>query len=720
MDYVASHYRILCELGAGGMGVVFKAFDTRLERIVALKFLTHTTSDSHERDRLLREARAASNLDHENIAAIHSVEETEDGRLFLDMAYYEGENLADRMASGPVSTGEALNIVRGIARGLEHAHRHNIVHRDIKPSNVILTTEGVPKIIDFGIAHFVSPDALTQSVNVAGTLSYMSPEQIGGGAADSRCDIWALGVITYELLAGRPPFPIDNPAATIEGILHEEPDLTRVPNHLRRIVGRALNKDPKLRYQSAADLVLDLVEIEVSSAEATERMLSNVVTMPHVVTSARKRPRRVLRSRTLMIVAFLAALTATYFFFHRKQSVSQPSQLQATVKPAAYETYLRGAELMQRYDKHGNLDSAIATFQSATNDDPGFALAWADLGHAYWIKYQWTEDPKWVVLAKTAAQRAAQLNGQLSAVYVTLGAIHGGTGQRDLAIQELQRALQLDGSNADALLGLADVYAAVGRTQEAETAYKRAIAMRPEDWIGPNRLGRFYFDQRRYADAAVQFRRVLELVPDHGLAHGSLGVSLQNLGDVRGAESEYKQDIARSPNYASYTNLGVNYYNQRRFADAAAMMEHALKLNDKDYMLWDNLAYCYDWLGRQGEVARARARQLVLLEDLVRIKPQDASVHADIGIVYAQQHLRGKAVAHLDAAAALSPEDPAILEKLGEGYEYLGERSKAIGYINAALRKGFSRTDLELTPNLQALLADPTATATFAKTSTSH
>ena len=713
---LASHYRILSELGAGGMGVVFKAFDIQLERIVALKFLTHTSSDLLERDRLLREARAASNLDHENIAAIHSVEECEDGKLFLVMAYYDGQSLAARMESGPVSTAETLNIVLGIAHGLDHAHRHNIVHRDIKPSNVILTAEGVPKIIDFGIARLVSPDALTQSINISGTLSYMSPEQVEGGAADARSDLWALGVITYELLTQTSPFPHGSPAATIEGILHAEPDLAGVPELLRPVVERALRKDPRLRYQSAMEFARDLRAIEASSVEATER-LPPAHLARHSTTARGKLLGRMTRRWKLAVAACLVLVALASWVVVRWPRPPDPAAEEAAVKPAAYETYLRGVEQMQRYDRPGNLDGAIATFQSATNDYPGFALAWADLGHAYWIKYQWTGDAKWVDMAKAAAQRGAQLNGQLSAVYVTLGAIHSGTGQRDLAIQELDHALQLDGSNADAVLGLADAYAAAGRSQEAETTYKRAIAMRPGDWIGANRLGRFYFDQKRYADSAAEYRRVLELVPDHGLAHGSLGVSLQFLGDVRGAESEYTKAIAQAPDYSAYTNLGVIYYNQRRFADAAGMMERALQLNDKDYMLWDNLAYCYDWLGRKEDVTRARTHQLVLLEQLVRIRPQDASVHADLGVVYAQQHLRPKALPHIEAALALAPEDPAVLARAGEAYEYLGERATAIEYIRQALQRGFSQTDFELTPNLRSLLADPAAVAAIAKTS---
>ena len=205
------------------MGTVFKAFDTTLQRTVALKFLTPNPTNVVDRDALLREARAASTLDHKNIATVHAIEETDDGHLFLVMAYYEGQSLASRMTGPPFPVFEAVEIVQQIAEGLGHAHLRNLVHRDVKPSNVILTSGGEAKIVDFGLARFVGPAAATQTQNFSGTLSYMSPEQVMGRPVDARTDIWSLGVITYQLLANRLPFPGDNPASTVNAILRASP-----------------------------------------------------------------------------------------------------------------------------------------------------------------------------------------------------------------------------------------------------------------------------------------------------------------------------------------------------------------------------------------------------------------------------------------------------------------------------------------------------------------
>jgi len=382
---------------------------------------------------------------------------------------------------------------------------------------------------------------------------------------------------------------------------------------------------------------------------------------------------------------------------------------EASTSPAAYEVYLRGQEYMARYDKPGNLDAAIKLFESTTRTDPKFALAFAALGEAYWNKYLLDQDPQWVKSASAACKRAAELNSQLPAIYVTLGRIHSGTGLRDLAMQEFQRALELDRHSAPALLGLADTYSVLGRNQEAEDAYKRASALRPADWDGPLRLGGFYYGQGRFSEAANQFRRVIQLLPDHGSAHTYLGTSLLSLGRETDAVAEFKKSLALGTDYVAFTNLGAIYYNQKFFAEAAAMWEQALKINDKDYRLWNNLAIAYEWLEKPEQAKQAFRQELARLEEIAPLRPYDAEVHANLGTMYSQSRLRDKAKTQLDAALALSPDDAEILGKAGEAYENLGERSLALEYFQKALQKGWTMNDLEMNPDLRPLLSDSNA-----------
>ncbi len=256
-------YEILKKLGGGGMGVVYHAHDARLDRTVALKFLPpHLDGDDAAQARFIREAKAASALDHTNICTIHDVAETEEGQIFIVMAYYEGETLKKKIAGGPLPVRDALDYVRQIGRGLEKAHAAGIVHRDIKPANLLVTADGVVKILDFGIAKVAGVD-LTRTGIPLGTVTHMSPEQARGDSVDHRTDVWSLGVVLYELLTGKQPFRGEYAEAIIYSVLHEEPESIRalrpdLPPELDHIVARALTKVPDARYQNVDEILADL------------------------------------------------------------------------------------------------------------------------------------------------------------------------------------------------------------------------------------------------------------------------------------------------------------------------------------------------------------------------------------------------------------------------------------------------------------------------------
>jgi serine/threonine-protein kinase len=256
-------YELLEELGAGGMGVVYRARDRRSGEHVALKFLPESVAeDSVLKRRFHREARAAAALEHPNIGAIRGVEESGEGRLFIVMPFYGGGTLKQRIAAGPLPVAEAVRCAVQVAAGLALAHGWGIVHRDIKPANLIFADDGVIKILDFGIAK-VGGEKLTHTGLVLGTLAYMSPEQAAGGTVDHRTDLWALGVVLHEMLAGRPPFA----ARSIEQLFREvrfgEPPLVRatrpeVPETLQAVVTRLLQRDPERRYPDALSVAAAL------------------------------------------------------------------------------------------------------------------------------------------------------------------------------------------------------------------------------------------------------------------------------------------------------------------------------------------------------------------------------------------------------------------------------------------------------------------------------
>ncbi|MBN2172412.1 MAG: serine/threonine protein kinase, partial [Candidatus Krumholzibacteriota bacterium] len=254
---ILAHYEILARLGEGAMGEVYRARDLKLERDVALKFLKpQAVGGGQDRDRFLREARAAAALDHPNICTVHEIGEAE-GRTYIAMACVEGPSLRERIDAGPLALDEALDLAVQAASGLKAAHAKGIVHRDVKPANIMLDAEGRATIMDFGLARTADATRLTQDGSTLGTAAYMAPEQAQGLEAGPQADVWALGVVLFEMLTGRLPFRGEHVPALMFAIVHEEPTPLRelapdLPAGLERVVGRALAKDPQRRYPDMA------------------------------------------------------------------------------------------------------------------------------------------------------------------------------------------------------------------------------------------------------------------------------------------------------------------------------------------------------------------------------------------------------------------------------------------------------------------------------------
>jgi serine/threonine protein kinase/Flp pilus assembly protein TadD len=286
-----SHYLILEELGRGGMGVVYKAEDTKLKRIVALKFLpSHISADDEVKQRFIHEAQAASALNHTNICSIHAIEEF-DQQQFIDMEFVEGKTLGVLLKEKELSLREVLDIVLQIAEGLNAAHKNGVVHRDIKPDNIMVTDEGLVKIMDFGLAKLKGSSKLTKTHSTLGTLSYMSPEQARGEEVDHRSDIFSLGAVLYEMIAGRRPFKGEHEAAIMYSLMNESPEplaryKTNASSELQRVVDKALEKNREMRYQQIDELRADLKKLSMGIESPVRRQLPSIAVLPFVNMSA--------------------------------------------------------------------------------------------------------------------------------------------------------------------------------------------------------------------------------------------------------------------------------------------------------------------------------------------------------------------------------------------------------------------------------------------------
>jgi serine/threonine protein kinase len=279
------HYKILEKLGEGGMGIVYKAEDSRLNRQVAIKVLPpHLLIAQDDRARFQREAKAAAALNHAAIATVYEINEFE-GAPFIAMEYVEGKTLNHHIEKGPLPLKDAINVAIRVAEGLKAAHAKGIVHRDIKSSNIILDPEMQAKILDFGLAKTSMSTRLTQMGSTIGTMAYMSPEQVNGQDVDQRSDLWSLGVVLYEMISGRLPFRAEYDQAILFAILNEQPQpltaiRTGVPMSLEWIVNKLMAKDPAERYQNANDLIIDLKAVDLKSSGFSRVSTASAVAQP--------------------------------------------------------------------------------------------------------------------------------------------------------------------------------------------------------------------------------------------------------------------------------------------------------------------------------------------------------------------------------------------------------------------------------------------------------
>jgi len=704
MQATISHYRVLEQIGAGGMGVVYRAHDERLDRDVALKVLPPgTVVDPVIRKRFRREALMLSKLNHPNIATVHDFD-TEDGTDFLVEEYIDGLSLDAMLLSGPLSETEIFHLGSQLCEGLAAAHEHGVIHRDLKPGNVRVTPEARLKILDFGLAEVlrgeVSLTAITESRSetkgIVGTLPYMAPEQLLKRKLDARTDIWAAGCVLFEMTTGRRPF-LGSDAALTDAILHQPPASVvklnpKVSTALDAVIQKCLEKDPQRRYYSAREIRVDLQRASAPRQPQPRPWPKSQVA--------------VLALAVALLLGVAAKPSLRWIIQQIPDAWTRTGMVTATNRPVSHESYLAGLKYLERWDKPKNLDSAESMFQEAVKADPNFSLGFSALAEVDWARYRLDQDSRWIDEAEKNCRRAAELNRQLPAVYVTLARIHNGRGQYNLALEEIQKALDLEPHDPDAQLTQAAVFATMGQEDRAENIYKTAAALRPENWDGFYELGVFYYRHGHNAEATAQFERVLQVTPDNGLVHAALGGVMQLLHRDSESEQHLKRSIELQPSYVAYTNLGALYLRQRRWAEAASTTRKGLKINANDWNAWANLGLACEWLNRKREADEAYRNEQARLEELSKVRGDDAEVQAELGLVYSRWRLREKALPLIEAALTRAPDDPYILSTAAESRENLGDRALALQFVKKALTRGWTLEQLQSVPSLRKLLLD--------------
>jgi eukaryotic-like serine/threonine-protein kinase len=720
------HYEIVAPIGAGGMGEVWRAVDPRLEREVAIKILpSQSGQESGGHERFVREARAASALAHPNIITIHEIN-VADGLDFIVMEYVRGESLSSILATGPLTVAGAVGYAVQIADALSAAHAAGIVHRDLKPGNIMISSSGLLKVLDFGIAkrvadgHAAGDRTTAASLTILGasigTPAYMSPEQALGDPVDARSDLFSLGIVLYEMLAGQLPFQSATNLGFARQIVHEPHRplhrfASHVPTALSAIVDRCLVKDPAGRYPSAAMLRDDLrrcgAQLPIGAPVASHA--ETALSAPAVI-AALRRPISlravVLMAAAVLVVAVAWARGPALAQWLRAHWTSQAQLADAEASPQ--ELSARATERLRLYYRDGNVDRAIEQLTRALSLKSPYPIVEARLSLAYWRKNALNADPEWQKRAQAHAERAVAGNEQLAVAHIARGAASMITGNLDAAAAAYQRAETLEPANWELLWRLGDLALARKDVAVAEQYFRRATESGPREWETHSRLGIFLYQRGRYAEAITSFGKARELAPDHTRVYSNLAAAYHQLGRTDESAAVLQRALEIAPDSVTYSNLGTYLYFQGKYPEAERAFDEAVKLNANAYQRWGNLADAVRMTAPgSAKMHESYRRGIQLAQSELTKRPDDPNVRSTLALYLARDGQPDKAVAEIDPLLSQQKLPPAVLFKGALIAELANQRSRALRLIGQALDAGYQWREISAEPDFVRLRADP-------------
>lgn len=675
-----SHYKIIEKLGEGGMGVVYKAQDTKLDRIVALKFLpAHLSASEQDKGRFLQEAKAAAALNHPNIMSVYEINNHEN-IMFLAMEFIRGKTLKSlnemNKTGGGIPIKRAIDYVLQIAAGLKEAHEKNIIHRDIKSENIMLTDDERIKIMDFGLAKLKSGSNLTKSGASLGTLSYMSPEQAQGIVVDHRTDIWSLGVVFYELVTGELPFKAEHDAALIYLIINEHshsPSMLdrKIPQVVDRVIDKMLDKNRESRYQTMEDVLTGLKDAGKELDNTNQSVKKKAIAvLPFDNISSDKENDYFSEGLTEELIANLSRLK-------EMRVISRTTTMQ--YKGIKKDIKTIGKELGARYIMEGSVrkfqDNLRITAQliDVESDEQLWAETYkGKLEDVFDIQEQVSKQivdalmVKLTTSEKIVLTKRATLNAE--AFDCTLRArnfLYRRTKNSiNFAIQLFHRAIELDPRYAGAYAGLGEAYASLYQDVE-----------RNEVWL----------------DKAIE-SGLKALMYDSSLseAYAALGLSYYNKQLLEDAVTASQKAIELDPNnFIGYWILGRIYHGTDRDREAAEMYKKVITLNPDFYSVYGDLQIVYSRLGETERYNQILQAGLDVYARYLLQHPDDSRGHMYYATDLVQVGRIEDAKAEAQRAMELSPDDPLMLYNAACFYSQLRESQSAIDALKHAFAAGY-------------------------------
>jgi serine/threonine-protein kinase len=708
------HYQFRKELGEGGFGMVYEAWDSKLMRAVAIKQVKNLGSVQTTQN-LLQEARMAASLNHPAFVKIHSIEDDVEQPAIV-MELVPGLTLKAWMVQqrdeGKVNQALVLDVIGQIAEAMQEAHASGLVHGDLKPSNFIVEPSGKVRILDFGLA--VKADLqVTTSMSQAdpqGTIAYMAPERLTGHAPTVQGDIYALGVILFEMMNGARPFVSLSGLALAAALVQSSSDQweyaanieTPIIQLIRSMTAKQLDK--RLSGMQQVWMQIKVLEQPTSLQSIhpiTNKINDSTSTVFGQIWSPRKKRWALILSLSSLLA--VGSWQAAPYIAHFEWSDLKPYSESVTMK--------QGLEALKNFDRPGNLDIANQHFETILKHDTDNAAAVAGLSMVYMYRFAGDkQDETWLAKANAAAQRAMSLNDQVALCYVAKASVLGSQGKREEALPIYDKALSLDPMSFFAYVGKGSILKNLNRLDEAMQVAQFANAKFPKERMFLDEIGSVYFQKGDYANAETAFRQSLVVQPDAIYAYANLSATLTRLDKKDEALQVLQQGLQIRPSGPLYTALGVALFQRGDYIGAASAFENAVsptKGNPARYNYWGNLADTLLWIpGRKDEAKAAYQKALVLLEPLVARAPKDAALASRMGLYLARVENK-RSPEFIIKSLDLAPKNPEVHFRAALAYELLSERRQALEMIAKAVKLGYPVKNIEAEPDLADLRRDP-------------